>query len=200
MTCCSRYEIGWRWCFFFCFVFFLSYMFFSLPSHRTVGHECNLADWAVKPEINSKFRYISWKCLTIGGLLRKNFTAFKDENEQSLVYMYIRFRYGVAILRGAGCGVRAAGHFLCSLPDFDFGTSSICSFIVLTYYHSCWLSMSITVCTDAHSFCSTCTCILFPVPMNCSCSSNYNSNEWYFSRQAAFSFCFQWCWDKLNLN
>ena len=31
---------------------------------------------------------------------------------------------------------RAAGHFLFPLPGFDFGTSLICSFIVLTYYHS----------------------------------------------------------------
>ena len=37
---------------------------------------------------------------------------------------------GVAILRGAGCGERAAGHFLFCLPGFDFGTSLICSFIV----------------------------------------------------------------------
>ena len=31
----------------------------------------------------------------------------------------------------AGCGLRAAGHFLFPLSDFDFGTSLVCSFIVL---------------------------------------------------------------------
>ena len=57
----------------------------------------------------------------------------------------------------------------------------------LTYYHSWWLSMSITVCTGAHSFCNT--CILFPIPVNCSCSSNYNSDKWYFpDRQNWFLF------------
>ena len=41
-----------------------------------------------------------------------------------------------------GRGLRAAGHVLFPLPGFDFGTSWICSFIVLTYNHSWWLSMS----------------------------------------------------------
>ena len=100
---------------------------------------------------------------------------------------------GVAILRGAGCGRGGgvAGHVLFPLPGFDFGTSLICSIIVLTYYHSCWLLMSITVCTGAHSFCNTCACILFPVPVNCSCSSNWdNSDKWYFPDRQQLVFVF----------
>ena len=38
---------------------------------------------------------------------------------------------GVAILRGSGCWP-----FSITFPVFDFDTSLICSFIVLTYYHS----------------------------------------------------------------
>ena len=46
------------------------------------------------------------------------------------------FPVRVAILRGAGGGVLAAGHFLFPVSGFDFGTTFICSFIVLTY-HNC---------------------------------------------------------------
>ena len=69
---------------------------------------------------------------------------------------------------------------------------------ILHMYRSWWLSMSITVCTGAHSFCNT--CILFPIPVNCSCSSNYNSDKWYFPDRQQLVFVFQWCWDKQNLN
>ena len=70
---------------------------------------------------------------------------------------------GVAILRGAGCGLLAIFYFLYLVL--------ILAFLNMFIYSS---NKELNSCTDAHSICNTCT--LFPVPVNCSCSSNDNTD------------------------